>query len=249
MTGFDWVILPNSAAVGRYAAEYALEIMMDRATSDRPVTIALAGGSTPRHLYRALAGPLASLIPWPRLVFFIGDERAVPPDDEASNFRSAQEILLSKAPIRAEQVHRPRAEASDLTAAAREYEDTLKTVAGTPPCLDLVFLGMGADGHTASLFPGEPEPDGWFAVTRAPADTVERRRLSLTPRALLNARHLLVMVTGAEKADRVAQVIEDDGPLPMQRILHHRAGETLVIMDEAAAARVSRTAPEEDRQR
>ena len=245
MTNLDWVVLPQPAAVGRYAAEQALEFLTNRASIADRITVALAGGATPRHMHRALAGPLASRVPWSQLVFFFGDERAVAPDDDASNFRSAQETLLSKAPIRADQVHRPRAEAGDLEGAAREYERTLKAVAGAPPQLDLIFLGMGADGHTASLFPGEPEPDGWFAVTNAPAQSIAEHRLSLTYRAVLSAREVLVMVTGAEKAARIAQVIQEDGPLPMQRILHHRTGRTLIILDEAAAKHVSRTAPEE----
>lgn len=247
MTVLDWVALPHPAAVGRYAAERATEILTDRASTAERITVALAGGSTPRHMHRALAGPLFELVPWSQLVFFLGDERAVAPDHHGSNFRSAQETLLSKAPVHTGQVHRPRAEAQDLEGAAREYERTLKALAGTPPWLDLVFLGMGTDGHTASLFPGEPEPDGWFAETRAPAETAAERRLSLTYRAILSARYVLVMVTGAEKAARVEEVIREDGPLPMQRILHHRTGRTLLILDEAAAEQISRTAPKEER--
>lgn len=242
MTALDWVVQPNPAAVGRYAADRAADFLSTRASTAHRVTVALAGGSTPRHLHRALAGPLAPKIPWSQLLFFLGDERAVPPNHESSNFRAAQETLFSRAPIQTSQVHRPRAEAQDLEAAAREYEQTLKAITGTPPQLDLVFLGMGSDGHTASLFPGEPEPDGWFAVTRAPRGTASERRLTMTHRTLLGAREVVVMVTGEAKADRIAQVMKGDGSLPMQRVLHHRSGGTLVIMDEAAAARVSQDA-------
>lgn len=249
MTGLDWVVLPHPAAVGRYAAEHALEILTNRATTARNVTVALAGGSTPRHMHRALVGPLSTLVPWSQLIFFLGDERAVGPDHEASNFRSAQQTLFSQAPVQAQQVHRPRGEARNLERAAHEYEQTLKAVTGTPPRLDIVFLGMGPDGHTASLFPGQPEPDGWFAATRAPAETAAERRLSLTYRALLGAREVIVMVTGADKAARVARVIQSDGPLPMQVVLHNRLGGTLVVMDEAAAEQLPQTAPEEIHER
>ncbi|HKA87269.1 MAG TPA: 6-phosphogluconolactonase [Haliangiales bacterium] len=189
----------------------------------RPRTVALAGGTTPRAIYLALA---AAPLPWAEMHVYFGDERAVPPDDPESNYRMARETLLARAPIPPENVHRMEAERADLEAAAEEYGRRL------PDALDLVILGMGEDGHTASLFPGRPAGAGKVMVVRD-APKPPPVRLSLTPRAIRGAAARLVVVTGAGKAAMVRAALrgpEDPGRIPVQVARHG-----VWLLDRAAA--------------
>lgn len=195
--------------------------------------LALAGGSTPRPIYERLAGMAEERMPWSRLEIYFGDERCVPPDDADSNYRMAREALLDRAPIDAARVHRMAGE-RDPEEAARLYEREL------PDSLDVVLLGVGPDGHTASLFPGSPaldEPlESGRRVLAVTGSKPPPRRLTLSPRALREARALLVLVTGAEKAEAVARALEgpwDPAATPAQLA---RRGEWIV--DRAAAARL-----------
>jgi 6-phosphogluconolactonase len=193
--------------------------------------IALAGGATPRTLYPALTD---GRIDWTRAEIFFGDERAVPPDDARSNYRMARETLLDPAAVPAASVHRWRAEAADLDAAARDYESTLRAAAG-PPWLDLALLGLGADGHTASLFPGTAalaEQSRLAVAVDAPA--AGGRRLTLTYPALLGAGAVVFLVAGADKAAALADVIRPDSTLPAARIVQ-RAAPVAIFCDRAAA--------------
>ena len=147
----ELIVVPTPSELARPAAEW-LELEMTRAIAGRGAcTVCLAGGRTPEPVYRELAS--ASSIDWTRVDVFFGDERAVPPDHPDSNYLMVHRVLLSRVPVPAGQVHRMEAERSDREAAAREYERSL------PPRLDILVLGMGPDGHTASLFPGSAALD------------------------------------------------------------------------------------------
>jgi 6-phosphogluconolactonase len=159
-------------------------------------------------------------VDWTRTDVFFGDERAVPPDDPQSNYRMARETLLEPARIPAAQIFRWRAESADLDAAAREYEQALRA-RGAPPWIDLALLGLGADGHTASLFPGTTAlaEDRRLAV---PVDVpaLGTRRLTLTYPALVGATHVMFLVAGSEKRAALADVLRPGSTLPAARIIH-----------------------------
>jgi 6-phosphogluconolactonase len=201
--------------------------------------IALAGGSTPRALYPTLVQG----IDWSRANVFFGDERAVPPGDPQSNYRMARETLLDPAHVPPANVVRWRGEDPDLDAAARDYEAAL-TGGASAPWLDLALLGLGPDGHTASLFPGTSalaeETRLAVAVDVAQMGT---RRLTLTYPALCGARDVCFLVTGREKAPALAAVVEA-GHLPAARIVR-RAGPVTIFCDEAAASALRGTKRDE----
>jgi 6-phosphogluconolactonase len=194
-----------------------------------PRSIALSGGGTPRPIYERLAG---SGLPWADIHFYFGDERCVPPDHPDSNYRMAKAALFDRAPIPPENVHRMEAERPDREAAARAYEAIL------PPALDLILLGMGEDLHTASLFPG----GAWLRatgrrvihVTGAPKPPPER--LSITPEVIAAARDLLVVASGAGKADQVARAL--DGPARPDLYPIHLARRATWLLDAGAASQL-----------
>jgi 6-phosphogluconolactonase len=207
-------------------------------------TVALAGGTTPRLAYERLAAePLRGRIDWARTDVFFGDERGVAPDHPESNYRMAREALLDRVPIPADRVHRIRGE-DDLDAAARAYEAEVARVfgiapGGPPPAFDLVLLGMGPDGHTASLFPGSPalgETRRWFVAVEGPKPPFAR--VTATLPVLGAAAEVFFLVTGADKAGTLAAVAGRPGPepLPAARVAHDRA---VVFADEAAASRLA----------
>ncbi|MCH8815382.1 MAG: 6-phosphogluconolactonase [Chloroflexi bacterium] len=185
-----------------------------------PRTIALAGGSTPRRMYERWA---RSEFPWPDVDIFFGDERCVPPDDVASNFRMAQESLLAKVSAT---VHRMPGESCDVEA----YETELRsTFADGGPSFDLVLLGLGEDGHTASLFPGDSAlevTDRWVVRVERP----DFERLTLTLPVLSAARVAMFLVTGAHKRTALRQLL-DGGDIPAARVSAERV---IVIADRAA---------------
>jgi 6-phosphogluconolactonase len=212
--------------------------------------LALSGGSTPRRMFELLAeAPDRARMPWAHLELFWSDERAVPADHPSSNYRMAREALLDKLELAPERIHRMPAERRDLDAAARDHQAELARVAGVPasgapPRLDLVLLGMGADAHTASLFPGTPalrERTRWVAPGRAPVEPFGR--LTLTFPVLNAARCLLLLVAGADKAEPLAHVLEGErNPerWPCQG-LAPADGRLLWLVDDAAASRLART--------
>ncbi|HET9000839.1 MAG TPA: 6-phosphogluconolactonase [bacterium] len=172
-------------------------------------SLCLAGGQTPRDLYQVLATEYRDTIPWPRLHLFWGDERYVPPDDAQSNYRLVRESLLDHVPIPKENVHPMPTNLPDPNDAAAAYEQTLRERLSPPwPRFDLVLLGMGSDGHTASLFPGSPalaERTRWVATSRASVEP--RVRLTLTLPVLNRAALVFFLVAGAEKADILRRVL------------------------------------------
>lgn len=211
--------------------------------------VALAGGSTPRRSYERLGEePLRDQLDWRGVDFFWSDERAVPPDHRDSNYRMACEALLNGLAIEARRIHRMQGERGDLDAAAREYEAELARAFGTapegePPALDLVILGMGADGHTASLFPNTAalhETTRWVVSNHVPR--LAAQRLTLTAPILNRAARVVFLVTGAEKAEALADVIE--GPADAERLpsqlIRPRSGALVWIVDRLAAARLTR---------
>lgn len=224
------VIEANPEAVARAAAD-AFAALLERASS--PLSVALAGGSTPRRLYAVLAR--RPNLPWARARLFLGDERALPPDHADSNARMVDEALAAPLGLGPSQVILPDGGAPDLAAEAARYAGAIVDEAGDPPALDLVLLGMGGDGHTASLFPGEPAPSGVYAVTRAPADTAAARRLTLSYEAIIAAKRVWLLITGAGKAERLAAILRGDDEGPLARIVRARARETTWYLDEAAA--------------
>jgi len=207
---------------------------------------ALSGGSTPRALFELLATErLASSVDWSRMHVCFGDERAVPPDAEASNYRMAREALLNHVPIPAAQVHRIRGE-DPPQVAAEAYERTLRTLFATPAgppgaCFDLVLLGMGDNGHTASLFPGlhaVREAKRWV-VAEFVAE-VGMWRITLTPVVLNAAAEVVFLVGGADKAAMLHRVLDgpvDPDALPAQIVAPHH-GRLRWLVDAEAAARL-----------
>jgi 6-phosphogluconolactonase len=204
------------------------------AGADGPFRMALSGGSTPRALYARLA---SREIAWRRLEFFWGDERFVPHDDPRSNYAMAREALLDRIPVEPEQIH-PIPTDGDPAGAARRYEATLKQAYGSdrigaPSLFDLVLLGLGSDGHTASLFPGDPvlqEREHWVAPA---AMQSPEPRITLTYPVFESSRAVLFFVTGAEKAEAVKRVLAGDGDLPAARLKPQ--GQTVWFLDRAAA--------------
>jgi 6-phosphogluconolactonase len=202
-------------------------------------SIALAGGSTPRLLYDALAGPAwRERIDWPTWHVFFGDERASPPDYPSSNYHLAQSTLLSRVAIDAAHVHRMPAERADLDAAAVEYSNllaaSLPAGADDAPRLDVVLLGLGENGHTASLFPGTPAldvTDRW--ATRGLADYVPFDRMTLTFPAINAAAAIGFMVTGANKVPALEATAR--GEVPASRI-NPADGVLFWFLDAAAAS-------------
>jgi 6-phosphogluconolactonase len=233
-------VLPDRAGLMRAAADEFIKVAGLAQAAHRRFSVALSGGSTPAALYTLLAAPdVARQVDWSGVHIFWGDERCVPPDHPQSNYRMANETLLSRVPLPAENIHRIRGEDEPKQAAAA-YEELLRGFL-RGESLDLVLLGMGDNGHTASLFPGLPgvtESVRW--VLAQYVEVVSMWRVTMTPVVINAARHVRFLVAGAEKADRLRDVLE--GPaqvevLPSQAIQPAR-GELRWLVDSAAAARL-----------
>ena len=232
-------IFPTPDALAEAVARLIIDSAGDAIAARGCFTIALSGGSTPRAAYSRLASEdLAGQVDWSRVYVFWGDERCVPPDDPQSNYRMAKETLLDRVPIPADQIHRIKGEDEPERAAA-EYEQTLRALPTTR--LDLVLLGLGEDGHTASLFPGQPavhETKRW--VLAMPAPIGDMWRVTLTPAVLNQARNVTFVVSGASKSFRLAQVLEgpfDPDVLPAQAI-RPQHGRLVWMLDQAAAGQL-----------
>jgi len=213
-------------------------------------SVALAGGSTPKAFYAMLATDpqVRARIPWDKLYFFFSDERHVPPDHPDSNFRMAQEAMLSKVSLSPQQVARIKSEYADAQQAAREYEQTLRDffhlAAGQLPRFDLVLLGMGPDGHTASLFPGTRAlREGKRLVVSNWVEKLGTDRITITVPVLNNAARVLFLVQGEEKASALKAVLDgprNPGQLPAQ-LIQPASGQLLWLVDKAAASLLSTT--------
>jgi 6-phosphogluconolactonase len=236
----------DGQAVSEAAAHEWVRRSREAVAAHGRFTVALSGGSTPKRLYQLLtAEPFRSQVDWGRVEIFWGDERCVPPDHADSNYRMAHEAMLAHLPIPIEHIHRIEAERANRDAAARDYEAILARVFGVPagaepPALDLVLLGMGPDGHTASLFPHTQaldETKRWVVANHVPQLNTDR--LTLTRPILNRAREVLFLVAGADKAERLAEVLAgpaDPKRLPSQSI--QPDGQLVWFVDRAAAARL-----------
>ncbi|MGC2198286.1 MAG: 6-phosphogluconolactonase [Terriglobales bacterium] len=241
----DLRIFPDRPALFQAAADEFVRQARAAIQSSGRFTVALAGGSTPKGLYSLLATHTA--IPWDKVRFFFGDERHVPPDDPESNYRMARETLLSKVPIPSGDVYRVPAENPDAGQAAQSYEHTLRQFFQTPPTtfprFDLILLGMGPDGHTASLFPGGKalqERSRWVV-----ADWVEKfktDRITLTLPVLNNAAVVMFLVSGEDKAETLKEVLEGTQPADLfpSKLVRPTDGKLIWLADQAAAAGFSR---------
>ncbi len=205
--------------------------------------VALSGGSTPRALHQELAAHYRDLIPWERVQVFWSDERCVPPDHPDSNFRMARETLLDHVPLPPENIHRMPGERTDYDAAAADYEAEIRSVFGLPPDVllrfDLILLGMGPDGHTASLFPGTAalhETRRLVAPNWVPK--LNTHRLTFTYPAINNARLVIFLVTGEEKAEPLRDVLSGQTKIEERPAVGVRAtgGEVRWLVDRAAAS-------------
>lgn len=231
-------VLPDRPRLMHAAAEQFVKVATVATAANGRFSVALSGGSTPADLYALLATEaFARRIDWPHVHVFWGDERCVPPDHPQSNYRLARETLLARVPLPTANIHRIRGE-DDPKQAATAYEERLRRFLGNTG-FDLVLLGMGDNGHTASLFPGlagVTESVRW--VVAQYVEVVSMWRVTLTPVVINAARHITFLVAGSEKADRLREVLE--GPvqlevLPSQAITP-TAGELRWLVDAAAGA-------------
>ena len=232
----------DQVGVAAAAADWVLGIATAAISAGGRFRIALAGGNTPRGLYRLLAAaPRRDATDWSGWEVFFGDERACPADDPGSNYRMAREALLDLVPIPAEQVHRMKGERADLDSAAAEYGTILSLTSpagtiGSPPRLDCILLGLGENGHTASLFPGDPAlevGDRWAVPSRA--DYAPYDRITVTFPVLNAAAHVAFLVAGAAKADALRGVIQGTVPAAGVRPVD---GELRWFLDAAAAGSI-----------
>src|SRR5258707_14540337 len=246
MTGNQEIrILADANSIAQTAAAEFLDAARGAVREKGSFSVALAGGSTPKALYGLLAGNplLQAKVPWSKIRFFFGDERHVPPDHPESNFRMAKEAMFAKAPIDAKQVHRIKAEKRNAAEAAAQYEDDLRASFGLAadqlPGFDLVLLGMGPEGHTASLFPGTKalQEERRLVVSNL-VSQLYTDRITLTPPVLNNAARVIFMVHGEEKAPALKAVLEgpyEPDQLPAQ-IIKPKEGKVLWLVDPTAAA-------------
>lgn len=225
----------DEAAVAQQAAQFIAAEARAAVMHRGRFKLAVSGGRTPWLMLRALA---RLELPWQNVHVFQVDERVAPAGDPDRNWTHIGQSLLAHAPLPAANVHPMRVEATDLDAAAAVYARTLATIAGTPPVLDVVHLGMGPDGHTASLVPGDPVLDEDHRDVALTAPYQGHRRMTLTYPVLDRARCVMFVVTGAEKAPMLARLARRDRGIPAGRVTGERA---LIFADAAAAATATQT--------
>lgn len=240
----DVRVQADAAGVARAAADLFVETARQAVRDRGHFFVALSGGSTPRALYQLLAAaPLHDQVDWSRTSVFFGDERCVPPDDAESNYRMARDALLFHVPVPANQVFRMHGELADVATAAALYEMDLRRgfalAPGTLPRFDLLLLGLGPDGHTASLFPQTAalHVTDRFVVANH-VDKLNANRLTLTAPVINNAALVVFLVAGDDKTQALAAVLQgprqpDDLPAQLIAPTH---GALIWLVDEAAAA-------------
>jgi len=224
-------ILADADSVAREAAAIIAGEARAAVAARGRFVVAFSGGRTPWQMLRALAG---EEVPWKDVHVVQVDERAAPEGDPHRNLIHLRESLLEHAPLRPEQLYAMPVEEKDLGAAATRYAMTLQEIAGSPPVLDLVHLGLGADGHTASLVPGDPVLDVTDADVALTGVYQGRRRMTLTYPIINRCRHILWLVTGSEKANMLVRLRDGDLSIPAGRV---RRDQALVLADRAAAER------------
>lgn len=198
-------------------------------------TIALSGGSTPKILYQLLADPkepFRDQVPWSRIQFFWSDERHVSPDHPESNYRMANEAMLAHVPVLKENVHRVMSENPNAAEAAEQYEEAV------PQRFDLILLGLGTDGHTASIFPGSEVLHETKRLVAAPwVEKQKSYRITMTLPLINKAASVVFLVSGAEKAEIVKEVLEDEKRYPAQEVRPIN-GELILMLDREAACKL-----------
>jgi len=226
-------VFPDEISAAQAAAT-AIAIEARSAVAERGrFVMAVSGGRTPWIMLRTLA---EEDLPWKNIHMVQVDERVAPPGDKDRNLTHIRESLLEHSPIPPEHIHAMPVESPNLEAAASEYATLLAELAGSPPTLDLVHLGLGPDGHTASLVPGDPVLDVTAADVAITGVYQGRRRMTLTYPAINRARRILWLATGSEKADPLLRLRRGDLTIPAGRISRLRA---LIFADRAAAGEVA----------
>lgn len=239
------IVFDDPAALAEAAAQAIAECAEEAVAARGRFMVALAGGSTPRATYERLAQPpLRDHMPWDRTWIFFGDERGVTPDHPDSNYRMANEALLSKVPIPPKQIARIRGEAEDPETAATEYGQRLSEVfeykRGGLPRFDLILLGMGVDGHTGSLFPGSPVLKEVFrpvAAVHASAASIPQR-FTFTLPVINTAARVMFLVAGGEKAKVLKAVLKEPTSALPAALVRPTNGRLTWLLDRAAAALV-----------
>jgi 6-phosphogluconolactonase len=226
-------VLETAESVAQRAADIVAEEARKAVTARGGFVIAVSGGHTPWIMLRALA---TADVPWPAVHIVQVDERVAPAGHPDRNLTHLRESLLDHAPLAAEQIHGMPVESADLEAAVAQYAATLRQIAGSPPMLDLVHLGLGPDGHTASLVPGDPVLNANDADVAMTGIYQGRRRMTLTYPAINRSRQVLWLVTGHEKVQILDRLLNGDEAIPAGRVRREQA---LLLADEAAAEQMN----------
>jgi 6-phosphogluconolactonase len=230
---FELQVFSDAEAVAQQAAAYIAKCAHQAVDQHGRFVLALSGGETPRAMLRHLA---AQEMPWAGLRVVQVDERVAAAGDADRNLTLLQENLLAQGQLLPQQIYPMPVETHDLEMAARNYAEVLEHLGGAPPVLDLVHLGLGADGHTASLMPGDPALHVMDADVALTHPYQGRRRMTLTYPIISRARCILWLVTGMAKAEMLARLYNDDTTIPASRINRERA---LVFADQAAAVHIA----------
>lgn len=235
-------ILASASDLANAAGELFVAQSGEAVTQRGLFTVALSGGSTPKLLYQLLADPndhFRKEIRWPSIHFFWTDERHVAPDHSESNYRMANESMLSRVPVSEHKVHRIKSENPNAAEAAKEYEEEiLKFVPGSPPRLDLILLGLGTDGHTASIFPGtEVLHERERLVAASYVEKLKSYRITMTLPLINNAASIVFLVSGPEKAEIVREVLRGPKRYPAQEVRPSN-GELAWLLDREAASKL-----------
>jgi 6-phosphogluconolactonase len=240
-------ILTTPQELSEAAAEEVVRNAIEAVKARGRFTIALSGGSTPKNLFNLLATNARNALPWDRMYFFWGDERHVPPTDPDSNYRMAEEVMLSKVPVPPGNVFRMAAENPDAARVAEDYEKTLRKffqlAPGDVPQFDLILLGMGPDGHTASLFPGTAAlQEKSRLVVSNWVEKLKTNRLSFTLPVLNAARCVAFLVSGTDKAPVLKTVLEENASAEQYpaKLVNPSAGKLIWFLDRAAASSLSK---------
>jgi 6-phosphogluconolactonase len=224
--------LADAESVARAGAAFTASEARAAVAARGRFVVAFSGGHTPWQMLRALAG---ESMPWAGVQVVQVDERVAPAGDTDRNLTYLRESLVARSPLRPEQVHAMPVDSTDLEAACARYAATLREIAGSPPLLDLAHLGLGPDGHTASLVPGDPVLEVTEADLALAGPYQGRRRMTLTYPMLNRSRRIVWLVTGREKAEMLARLCRGDRTIPAGRISREQA---LVLADREAAARL-----------
>jgi 6-phosphogluconolactonase len=230
------IIAPDPAALAVTAADHVVRILAGAVSQRGAASLAISGGTTPTLYFPLLA---SEPLPWDRIALFWADERCVPPSHEESNFGMADRLLLSRVHIPGENIHRIRGEKNPALA-ARDYTEELQRFFGGLPRFDLVILGVGSDGHTASLFPGDEALETEEHVSAVHVPRLNSSRITLTLPVLNHARAVLMIVSGNDKAPIVERLLDmrTRGEYPAGRVRPER-GELIWLLDAAAADNIA----------